>query len=218
MEERQGRARRWNEGVQAAMSTVEPEWWLRMRCGQLAHEDPPAGYVGVRQVLGAQNGRAGRGFAAGLDNPRSVSWWASVRIAFGFIWLIDGVLEWQPADFHNFLQLITAMSQGQPAPLAAVISAGQAIVAVNPVLGNAVLAALETAIGLSLITNRLSRWALLISVPLAAAIWVFGQGLGMVFMAGATDIQSGPLYVLVSLMLLKTLPATAYRRSYVPVR
>ena len=49
-------------------------------------------------------------------------------------------------------------------------------------------------------------------------IWVFGQGLGMVFMAGATDIQSGPLYVLVSLMLLKALPVSAYRRSYLPMR
>src|SRR5947209_17064553 len=133
--------------------------------------------------------------------------WASIRIAFGVIWLIDGVLEWQPADFHNFLQLITAMSQGQPAPLGAVISAGQAVVAINPTLANGLLAALETAVGLSLITNTLSRWALRISALLAALIWVFGQGLGMVFMAGSTDVQSGPLYVLASLMLLRALPA-----------
>jgi hypothetical protein len=145
-------------------------------------------------------------------------WWVSIRIAFGVIWLIDGVLEWQPADFHNFSQLITAMSQGQPAPMGAVISAGQAIVAINPILANGLLAALETAIGLGLITNTLSRWALRLSALLAALIWVFGQGLGMVFMAGATDIQSGPLYVLVSLMLLKALPARAYRRSYLPLR
>ncbi len=131
-----------------------------------------------------------------------------MRIAFGVIWLIDGVLEWQPADFHNFLQLITAMSQGQPAPLGAVISAGQAVVAINPTLANGLLAALETAVGLSLITNTLSRWALRISVLLAALIWVFGQGLGMVFMAGATDVQSGPLYVLAGLMLLRALPAS----------
>ena len=145
-------------------------------------------------------------------------WWAGVRIAFGFIWLIDGVLEWQPADFHNFLQLITAMSQGQPAPLAAVISAGQAVVAINPILANGLLAALETAIGISLITGRLSQWALRLSLVLAALIWVFGQGLGMVFMAGATDVQSGPLYVLVSLALLKALPARLYRRPYPPLR
>lgn len=134
------------------------------------------------------------------------------------IWLVDGVLEWQPADFHNFLQLITAMSQGQPAPLGAVISAGLAVVAINPTLANGLLAALETAVGLSLITNTLSRWALRLSVVLAALIWVFGQGFGMVFMAGATDVQSGPLYVLVSLMLLRVLPARSYRRSYLTLR
>jgi nitrite reductase (NO-forming) len=144
--------------------------------------------------------------------------WASIRIVFGVIWLVDGVLEWQPADFHNFLQLITAMSQGQPAPLGAVISAGQAVVAINPTLANGLLAASETAVGLSLITNTLSRWALRLSVLLAALIWVFGQGFGMVFMAGATDVQSGPLYVLVSLMLLRALPAGSYRRSYLPLR
>ena len=145
-------------------------------------------------------------------------WWASIRIIFGVIWLIDGVLEWQPADFHNFLQLVTAMSQGQPAPLGAVISAGQAVVAINPTVANGLLAAVETAVGLSLVTNTLSRWALRLSVLLAALIWVFGQGFGMVFMAGATDIQSGPLYVLVSLMLLRALPARSYRRSYLTLR
>lgn len=147
-----------------------------------------------------------------------MDWWTSFRIAFGVIWLIDGALEWQPASFHNFLQLITAVSQGQPAPLATIIRAGQVIVAINPILANGLLAALETAIGLSLITNTLSRWALRLSALLAALIWVFGQGLGMVFMPGATDIQSGPLYVLVSLMLLKALSARAYRRSYLSLR
>lgn len=145
----------------------------------------------------------------------SLDWWAGIRIIFGLVWLIDGWLEWQPAAFHNFLQLITAVGQGQPAPLAALIEAGQAVVAINPILANGLLAALETVIGISLISNVLSRWALRISALIAVAIWVFGQGLGMVFMAGATDIQSGPLYVLVSLMLLKAPQArTVYRRAY----
>ena len=51
MEERQARADRWSEGAQARMGTVEPEWWLRMLCGQLAHEEPAAHYGGVRQAL-----------------------------------------------------------------------------------------------------------------------------------------------------------------------
>src|ERR1700724_1778648 len=107
-----------------------------------------------------------------LPRPGRLDWWASVRIAFGAIWLIDGALQWQPADFHNFLQMITAVSQGQPAPLAALISAGRAVVTINPILANGLLAALETVIGLSLITNTLSRWTLRISAVLAAFIWV----------------------------------------------
>lgn len=144
-----------------------------------------------------------------------VDFWAGVRITFGVIWLIDGLLEWQPADFHNFLQLITAVGQGQPALVTALIYAGRDVVAINPMLANGVLAGLEVAIGISLITNVLSRWALRISALIAVAIWVFGQGFGMVFMAGATDIQSGPLYVLCSLMLLKAMPpARLYPASY----
>src|SRR2546427_2574977 len=131
-----------------------------------------------------------------------LDWWATAQIGFGVIWLIDGVLEWQPADFHNFLQLITAMSQGQPAPLGAVISAGQAVVAINPTLANGLLAALETAVGLSLISNTLSRWALRISVLLAALIWVFGQGLGLGFIGGSPHGPSGPVYVLPRPVLL----------------
>ncbi len=52
MEERQARAERWSEGAHARMCTVEPEWWLRMMCGQLAHEDSAAQYAGLRRVVG----------------------------------------------------------------------------------------------------------------------------------------------------------------------
>lgn len=51
MEERQARADRWSEGTHARMGTVEPEWWLRMMCGQLAYEDSAAQYAGVRRAL-----------------------------------------------------------------------------------------------------------------------------------------------------------------------
>jgi hypothetical protein len=51
MEERHDRAERWSEGAHARMGTVEPEWWLRMMCGQLADEDSAAQYAGVRRAL-----------------------------------------------------------------------------------------------------------------------------------------------------------------------
>ncbi len=51
MDERQARADRWSEGAHARMLTTEPEWWLRMMCGQLAFEDSAAQYAGVRRVV-----------------------------------------------------------------------------------------------------------------------------------------------------------------------
>jgi hypothetical protein len=50
MEDRQRRADRWSEGAHAPIGTVEPEWWLRMLCGQLAQEEPfpsRAGIIGI---------------------------------------------------------------------------------------------------------------------------------------------------------------------------
>jgi hypothetical protein len=40
MEQWRARADRWSEGSHALIGAVEPEWWLRMMCGQLAEEDP----------------------------------------------------------------------------------------------------------------------------------------------------------------------------------
>jgi len=51
MERREARADRWSEGARARMLTVEPEWWLRMLCGQLAQEDPAAEYAGMGHAL-----------------------------------------------------------------------------------------------------------------------------------------------------------------------
>ena len=51
MEDRQARADRWIEGAHARIGTVEPEWWLRMVCGQLADEDSVAHYAGIRRVV-----------------------------------------------------------------------------------------------------------------------------------------------------------------------
>lgn len=50
MEERQARADRWMEAVNARIGSIEPEWWVRMRCGQLAEERPAAHYDGGQRA------------------------------------------------------------------------------------------------------------------------------------------------------------------------
>jgi hypothetical protein len=70
MEERQARADRWSQGAHARMLATEPEWWLRMMCGQVANEDSAGRYAGMRRGLR----RAEKHFwSAVLGNNRRIS-------------------------------------------------------------------------------------------------------------------------------------------------
>jgi hypothetical protein len=51
MDEREARADRWAGAAHAGIGTVEPEWWLRLVCGQLAEEPAVADHTGVRGVV-----------------------------------------------------------------------------------------------------------------------------------------------------------------------
>ncbi len=51
MEERQALADGWIEGAHARIGSVEPEWWLRMVCGQLAQEASVAPHTSMQRVL-----------------------------------------------------------------------------------------------------------------------------------------------------------------------
>jgi|GEM_PF-5100601 len=90
MDEREARADRWVKGAHARIGTVEPEWWLRMVCGQLAQEAAVAHDTGVRRVVRraenqlrvrfrARSVTVGIGWLAELsrrDLPSEPPWWA----------------------------------------------------------------------------------------------------------------------------------------------
>src|SRR5690349_8714172 len=50
MEERQARAERWMAALNARIGSTEPEWWVRMQCGQVAEERSAAHGNGVRRA------------------------------------------------------------------------------------------------------------------------------------------------------------------------
>jgi len=62
VEDRQRRADRWIERSSVRIGTVEPEWWLRMMCGQLAQEDSVHQRPGTVRIgwLGLLSRRIGR--------------------------------------------------------------------------------------------------------------------------------------------------------------
>jgi hypothetical protein len=62
VEDRQRRADRWLEGSSVRIAAVEPEWWLRMMCGQLAEEDSFQARLATVRIgwLGLLSRRIGR--------------------------------------------------------------------------------------------------------------------------------------------------------------
>lgn len=94
MEDRQARADRWSQGAHARIGTVEPEWWLRMVCGQLAEENSATQYAGMARVVrraakqfrrrcGSRAGSIGLEWLAALSRrnlPHEPAWWTRHRI------------------------------------------------------------------------------------------------------------------------------------------
>lgn len=51
MEERHRRAEGWMHRARLQITSIEPEWWLRMECGQLAEEAPSNPYTAWKRVM-----------------------------------------------------------------------------------------------------------------------------------------------------------------------
>jgi hypothetical protein len=74
LDDRQARAERWLDNAHARMvSTVEPEWWLRMICGQLAEEISLEEESGLCRI--ARRLRAGLHWRGQSVHPKEDSWW-----------------------------------------------------------------------------------------------------------------------------------------------
>jgi hypothetical protein len=70
-------------------------------------------------------------------------------------------------------------------------------------------AGLSLVIGLGVVLDWHARPLLKTAIALNLAYWVFGQGFGGIFQGGATDPNSGPLFVLFACVLLALLPYRA---------
>lgn len=88
-----------------------------------------------------------------------------------------------------------------PAPISQALLAVDQLLARDPIAANAALAAVETMLAGAVLCGLWARWALLAAVPLFVGIWAVGQGLGLPFTPGTTDLNSGPVYVLLALAL-----------------
>lgn len=132
----------------------------------------------------------------------------------GGIWLLDGILQFQPAMFTNaFVNTVLAPNlQGQPTALATVVAFGIHMFSINLFLANLAAALIQVLIGVLLLfpfRTSVQRFGLWLSVGWALIVWIFGEGLGILFTGSATFYAGAPgaalLYLILALCILYSL-------------
>lgn len=128
-----------------------------------------------------------------------------IRIAFGVVWVINTLLQAQPAYLDHFLGYFTPRVAGQPAfiqhylqwMISLITAAGPARVALATVV-------LDALIALSLLTGAAGRLFAGIGAVYCLWLWTTVGGWGGPYTAGATDPGTAIVYVLVFICILLT--------------
>jgi hypothetical protein len=153
----------------------------------------------AQPVAGAP--RAGeQGRLAELDLRRKL------QLALAVIWLLDGILQYQPSMFSQaFPQMLAGSSAGNPAAIASPINWSATLITHHLVALNAIFATIQMALGLGIAWRPTVKLALGASVMWALAVWWLGEGLGGVLTGNASPLNGAPgavlLYALLAVLL-----------------
>jgi hypothetical protein len=137
---------------------------------------------------------------AALDPRRTL------QLALGALWLLDGMLQFQPSMFgRGFPQMLAGSAQGNPAVVARPITWSAGLIGHHVVALNAVFAAIQLLLGLGIAWRPVVKLALAGSVAWSVAVWWLGEGLGGVLAGTASPLNGAPgpvlLYALLAVLL-----------------
>ena len=138
--------------------------------------------------------------------PRIVGTQRTLQVVLGFFWILDAALQFQPYMFgKSFVDsFILGNASGQPAPISWFLTNVGHFITPDVAVWNTFFALIQLGIGLGLLYARTVRPALVVSFFWAAGVWVFGEGLGMIFTGTASPLTGAPgavlLYGLLGLM------------------
>ncbi len=125
------------------------------------------------------------------------------RIIFGLVYVVAATLKWQPQFQNTFVQQISAVSDGQPAPIQSWISFWTHLVSINPLLFARIEATTETAIAVFLIFGIFSNLTYIVGIFLSLGIWSTAEGFGGPYIPGhSTDIGTAFPYAILFAVLL----------------
>ena len=141
----------------------------------------------------------------------------TLTICLGGFWLLDGVLQLQPAMFTNAFvsTVLTPNLQNQPSIIESIVAFGIRLFSTNIFLWNLASALLQILIGIILIfpfSEKAQRFGLWLSVGWAFVIWIFGEGLGNLFTGSSTFYTGAPGSALLYLILALCIIYSSHKR------
>jgi hypothetical protein len=142
--------------------------------------------VGRAQTRAA--GRAGdtAGVAA-LDARRKL------QLGLGVIWVLDGILQYQPSMFtKSFPGMLAESAHSNPAVVASPITWSANLIDHHVVVLNAAFATIQLALGLGIAWRPTVRLALAASIAWSLAVWWLGEGFGGILAGTASPVNGAP--------------------------
>ncbi len=147
------------------------------------------------------------------------AWRQLLRIGFGIIWLLDGILQAQPKMAVGLpSQVIEPTAASSPHWVQAVVNWAGTAWSYHPMQAGASAVWIQVGIGIWLIAaarGPLSRLAGLVSVGWGLVVWAFGESFGGIFAPGLTWLFGAPGAALIYCVagVLIALPERAWRVS-----
>lgn len=129
-----------------------------------------------------------------------------LQLALGAVWLLDGLLQYQPAMFSKaFPSMLAGAAAGNPVPVAAPITWSASFIGHHLTISNGAFATVQVLLGLGIAFRPAARFALAASVVWALGLWWLGEGLGGVLTGSASPLLGAPgavlLYAVLAVLL-----------------
>jgi len=115
-----------------------------------------------------------------------------LQVVLGLFWLLDGGLQFQPFMLRTSFarDVVAPTGSGQPQLVAGPVHWAANLIAAHPVAWDVPFASIQVLLGLGMLFPRTARLALVASLPWAAGVWLFGEGLSGLA-SGNTSLITG---------------------------
>jgi cytochrome oxidase Cu insertion factor (SCO1/SenC/PrrC family) len=186
-------------------------WRLTGHAEETAEVKGTGGTPTVRGVWA--RARAARG-GAGEARGRSL-----LRVGFGLIWILDGILQAQPKMAGGLAaQVIEPTASASPGWVQHLVNWGGTIWSFHPVTAGAASVWVQAGIGIWLLVAAHGPWSRLAGMAAVAwglVVWVFGESFGGIFAPGLSWLTGAPGAVLIYVVAgaLVALPEDAWRSA-----